>query len=209
MLFLFYFCNYFVVVFFNAGIVACATARMSGGSPTVGDGFRAAASRLPLIIGWALVSATVGLILRIIEGRSEKVGRFVAALFGMAWTAVSFLVVPVLVVENKNPIAALKESTVLLKKTWGEQLISNFSFGMIFFLLSIPAVGLVVLGALAHNVMILAACIALAVIYFIVLALIQSALQSIFQAALFLYARNGQIPEGFHSDVLSNAMVAR
>src|SRR6185295_3436942 len=66
-LFLFYFCNYFVIVYFNAAIVACAFARMTGGNPTLGDGLRAAGSRLPVILGWALVSATFGLVLRIIE----------------------------------------------------------------------------------------------------------------------------------------------
>ena len=208
-LFLFYFCNYFIVVFFNAGIIACASARMSGDQPTIGDGFRAAASRLPVIIGWALVSATVGLVLRIIEDRSDKVGRFVSGLLGMAWTVVSFLVVPILVVENKNPITALKESTVLLKKTWGEQLISHFSFGGIFFLLGIPAFVLILLGAFAHNATILITCCVLAAVYFIALALIQSALQSIFQAALFLYARDGQVPEGFRAEILSGAMGAR
>ena len=50
-LFLFYLCNYFVVIFFNAAIIACATIRMGGGKPTVGDGFRAAAARLPVIAG--------------------------------------------------------------------------------------------------------------------------------------------------------------
>lgn len=205
-LFLFYLANYFVVVFFNAGIVACATMRMSGGNPTIADGFRAASSRLPVIAGWALVSATVGLILRMIEDRSEKIGRIVAGLLGMAWTVVSFLVVPILVVENKNPFAALKDSTVLLKKTWGEQLVSNFSFGMIFFLLSIPAFILIVLGAFAHSAPILFACIGVAVLYLIALALVQSALQSIFQAALYLYARDGQVPEGFRSEALSGAM---
>ncbi len=209
MLFLFYFCNYFIVVFFNAGIVACATGRMSGDQPTIGDGFRAAASRLPVIIGWALVSATIGLVLRIIEDRSDKVGRFISGLLGMAWTVVSFLVVPILVVENKNPITALKESTVLLKKTWGEQLVSNFSFGMIFFLLGIPAFALVLLGAFAHNGSILIACCVLALIYIIVLALVQSALQSIFQAALFLYARDGQVPDGFRAEILGGAMGVR
>ena len=205
-LFLFYFCNYFVVVFFNAAIVACAAARMSGGNPTVGDGFRAAASRLPVIFGWALVSATVGLLLRIIEDRSEKIGRIVAGLLGMGWTVVSFLVVPILVMENKNPLAALKDSTVMLKKTWGEQLASSFSFGLIFFVLAIPAFLLVALGVFAHSMTLLAVCIALAVVYLIALALIQSALQSIFQAALYLYARDGQVPEGFHTEVLRDAM---
>ena len=67
-------------------------------------------------------------------------GRFVAGLLGAAWTVVSFLVVPILVVENKNPFAALQESAGLVKKTWGEQVAGNFGFGLIFFLLAIPAI---------------------------------------------------------------------
>jgi hypothetical protein len=205
-LFLFYLLNYFIVVFFNAAIIACATIRMRGGNPTVGDGFRAASARLPVIAGWALVSATVGLILRMIEDRSEKVGKFVAGLLGAAWTLVSFLVVPILVVENKNPFAALKDSTELLKKTWGEQLAGNFSFGLVFFVLTIPAVILIVAGAVSGNIGLLAGSIALGVIYLILLALVQSALQSIFQAAVFLYARDGQVPEGFEAELLGDAM---
>jgi Family of unknown function (DUF6159) len=205
-LFAFYVCNYFIVVFFNAAIIACATTRMGGGSPTVADGLRAAASRLPVIAGWALVSATVGLVLRSIEDRSEKIGQIVAGLVGMAWTVVSFLVVPILVVENKNPIAALKDSTILLKRTWGEQLVSNFSFGMIFFLLAIPAFGLIILGVFLGSAVALMACVGLAALYLIVLALVQSALQSIFQAALYLYARDGQVPEGFRAEVLGSAL---
>jgi Family of unknown function (DUF6159) len=205
-LFAFYVCNYFIVVFFNAAIVACAASRMGGGNPTIGDGLRAATSRLPVIAGWALVSATVGLILRIIEDRSEKIGQIVAGLLGMAWTVVSFLVVPILVVENKGPIAALQDSTTLLKKTWGEQLVSNFSFGMIFFLLAIPAIGLIILGVAAGSSAVLILCAGLAVIYLIVLALVQSALQAIFQTALYLYARDGQVPPGFHAEVLGTAM---
>ncbi len=205
-LFVFYFCNYFVVVFFNAAIVACAAARMSGGEPTIGDGLRAAISRLPVIIGWALVSATVGLILRIIEDRSDKVGQIVAGLLGMAWTVVSFLVVPILVIENKNPFAALSESTSLLKRTWGEQLVSNFSFGGIFFLLALPAIALAILAFYLGGAMIGIPCALLAVIYLIALSLVQSALQAIFQTALYLYARDGVVPEGFNADVLGTAL---
>lgn len=208
-IFVFYICNYFIVIFFNCAIVACATIRMGGGDPTVSDGLRAAAARLPVIFGWAVVSATVGLVLRIIEERSEKVGRFVAGLVGMAWTLVSFLVIPILVVENKGPLTALKESTQLLKKTWGEQLVGNFSFGLLFFLLSIPLFALVVLGLLSGSAPLISLCIGLAVVCLIALALVQSALQAIFQAAVYLYARNGQVPEGFQQEFLSGAMVAR
>ena len=132
-----------------------------------------------------------------------------AGLLGMAWTLVSFLVIPILVVENKGPLVALKESTQLLKKTWGEQLVGNFSFGLLFFLLGIPAYALVVLGIVSGSQAVALISIALAVVYVIALALVQSALQAIFQAAVYLYARNGQVPEGFQEEFLSGAMIQR
>jgi hypothetical protein len=208
-LFLFYVCNYFVIVFFNAALVSCAVLRLTGSTPTFGDGLRAASSRLPVIMGWVLISATVGLILRLIEDRSEKIGSLVAGLLGAAWTLVSFLVVPILVVENKNPFAALKESTGMLKKTWGERIVGNFSFGLIVLLLAIPGIALIVLGFFTGSPAAIATCVALGALYLIALALVQSALQAIFQAALFLYARDGQVPHGFEADVLGNAMSAR
>jgi len=152
------------------------------------------------------VSATVGLVLRVIEDRSDKIGQIVAGLLGMAWTVVSFLVVPVLIIENKNPFAALQESTVLLKKTWGEQLVSNFSFGGIFFLLMLPAFVLAGLAFYLGGPVVGIAVAVLAGIYFILLALVQSALQAIFQTALYLYARDGVVPDGFNADVLGTAL---
>ncbi len=197
-LFLFYCCNYFVMIFFNAGLIACAEIRMEGGDPTVGDGLRAAWSRLPAILGWAVVAATVGLILRMIEERSNIVGKIVAGLLGMAWSITSFLVVPILVVENEGPISALKRSAGMLKKTWGEQLIGNFSFGLIFILLALPAVLLIVAGIAAGSVTL----IVLGVLGAILIALAQSALQGIFQAALYLYMRDGTAPDGFDAGEL-------
>ncbi len=209
-LFLFYFCNYLVIIFFNSAVVGCAAMRMNGQNPTIGDGFRICFARMPLIVGWALVAATVGLILRIIEDKNRKIGRFIAGLLGMAWTAVSFLVLPILVIEKKNPLSALKESTVMLKRTWGEQLMCNFSFGLIFFLLFIPGIALAALGIFigtsTGNTVLAVACIAIAVIYFIALSLIQSALQVIFQTALYYYAKHQTAPAGFDAETLGGAM---
>ena len=206
-LFLFYLANFFVITFFNTAIISCAMLRMAGGSPTVADGFREAAARLPQIAGWALLSATVGLILRIIEDRSKWIGRIVAGLLGVAWTLTSFMVVPVIVAERKGPIGALKGSAEMLRKTWGEQLVGTFSFGLISGLLTLPAVALIVGAILIGNISEMMLSIGLAVGYLIALTLVQSALQSIFQAAVYLYAYNdGMAPEGFDSDLLANAL---
>jgi len=208
-LFLFYFCNYFVIVFFNSAIVACAAHRMNGGDPTVGYGLQAAFDRFSLIAGWALVQATVGLILRVVEDRSERLGRIIAGLLGMAWTVTSFLVVPILVIEKKGPLDAVKGSASLLRKTWGEQLIGNCSFGLVFLALGIPAFIVLVLGFMSGSGIGAIIGIIAAAVYLIGLALIQSALQAIFQTALYLYVRDGQAPQGFQNAALENAIITR
>lgn len=206
-----YFANYFVITFFNTAIISCAVARMSGGQPTIAGGFREAFKRIHLIFGWALLSATVGMVLRIIEERSRLVGRIIAGLLGAAWTLLTYLVVPILVVEEKGPFAALKESATLFKKTWGEQLVGNFSFGLIFFLLSIPAFALagfgIYSGSSRHNMPLAIAAVAVAIVYMIALSLVQSALQSIFQAAVYMYTQGVTGgPQGFPVKLLQDAM---
>lgn len=205
-LFTFYFCNYFVIIFFNSAIAGCAAMRMNGQDPTIGNGFSIALSRIHAIFGWALVSATVGLILRIIEDKNEKIGAFVASLLGTAWTLVSFLVLPILVIENVGPFAALKKSTALFKRTWGAQIGANFSFGFIFFLLMLPAFGIVALGVLSKSAIVIGICIAIAVIYCIALSLIQSTLGVIFQTALYYFADTGSAPAGFDAAALNNSV---
>ena len=147
--FLFYFCNYFVIVFFNSALIACVMNAINGGEAALSYGVSFAFKRLPQIVGWALVSATISVILRVIENSHKKAGRWIAGLLGMAWSLLTFLVIPVLVVEKKGPIEAFKESSRLLKKTWGEQLIGSFGFGLVFFVLGIPGILLIVFGALA------------------------------------------------------------
>ena len=208
-LFAFYFINYFVILFFNTAIVACATIRMRGGNPTVSDGLHEASTRLFDIAGWALVSASVGMLLRMIEERSRLVGRIVAGLLGMAWGITSYLVIPILVNERKGPMEAFQESARLLKKTWGEELIGGFSFGLVFFVLSMPAAALVYGGVASGSGIPSLALFALAVFYLVSLAVVQAALQGIFQAALYQYARKGEAPRGFERDVLNEAITPR
>jgi hypothetical protein len=46
----------------------------------------------------------------------------------------------------------------------------------------------------------------LTVLYLIILSVVQSALQGIFQAALYQYARSGEAPAGFEKDLLRDAI---
>src|SRR3954453_10909765 len=112
--FLFYFCNYFVIYFFNAALVHCALQHFRGVECGPADGLAAAGQRLPQLFAWSLVSATVGVLLKVIENANEKIGGIVSALLGAGWTVLTYFVVPVLVVEKVGPIDAVKRSGKIL-----------------------------------------------------------------------------------------------
>jgi hypothetical protein len=209
--FAFYFCNYFVIIFCNAALVSCALMRFGGHQPTVAAGFQAAMSRLPQICGWALVSATVGLLLKWIESANEKVGRFISGLLGAAWTVMTYFVVPVLVVEKVGPIQAISRSVQILRKTWGEALIGKIGLGLFTFLLMIPGILLVFGGAMVavNHTGVGIALAALGLIYLLVASAAASALNGIFLSALYQYAEVREIPEGFDRSVLERAFGKR
>src|SRR5262249_19792659 len=117
-----------------------------GQEPTLGDGFRAAFARFPQIFAWALVSATVGVLLKVIENAHEKAGEVIAAILGTAWTVLTFFVVPVLGVEKLGPFGAIRRSVALLRKAWGEALIGGIGLGLFKFLLFLPGLLLLIAG---------------------------------------------------------------
>lgn len=204
-LFAFYFVNYFVIVYFNSALVACAIIRLRGGDPTVSDGLRAANARLPQILAWAAVSATVGLLLKAIESRSEKAGQIASALVGAAWSIATYFVVPVLVVEQVGPIDAVKRSFAILRKTWGESVVGNFGIGIVVFLASLAAIVPAVIGVLTGTTAGAVAGIALTAVLLVLISLVSAALHTIILAALYLFAADGQAPRQFDARLLKEA----
>lgn len=209
--FAFYFCNYFVVIFCNAALVSCALLKFHGETPSISAGFEAAVSRLPQILAWALVSATVGLLLKAIEGANDKVGKLISAVLGTAWSIMTFFVVPVLVVEKTGPVEAVKRSVQILKKTWGEALVGRTGIGLFLLVGWLPAALLLGLGvALFHaNVTAALACFALFLAYGLVWSAVGSAVGVIFQTALYQYAAYDEVPPGFEPDAIRSAFRAK
>lgn len=197
-LFFFYFCNYFVIVFFNSGLTACAMKVIAGETPTVGYGMSMAAKRLPQIFMWAWVSAIVGVALRAIENAHEKAGTIIAAILGSAWTALTYFVVPVIVMEGAQPLTAIKRSTGTLRETWGTALVGNFSMGMLGFLVTLPfllvAAGVAYLGFQSGALPLIVAGIAVGVGLMVIAAAATSAADVIFKAVLYNYATGKMIP---------------
>jgi len=207
--FAFYVVLYFVGFFFNAALVAAALERLRGGDPTLGSALASAWRHKGTILGYAIIAATVGLILKMIEQRVGWVGRLIVGLLGAAWTVVTFLVVPTLVAEGIGPLDAVKRSASLLGKTWGENLIGNAGIGIAFVILYLIAgllSALLLMGAQAVGGEVgLTVALVLVVVGFLLLATANAALSAIYCAALYRFAADGEAPSAFGSERLQQA----
>ena len=212
LLFGYYLCNFFVIFYFNAALVDFVATRLRGGEPTVGASLRAASACIPQIAMWAVISSTVGLVLNVLQRRSGFLGKIVMSLLGVAWTLVTYFVVPFIIIERKGAFEAVSGSKELLAKTWGKQLISGLGYGVIGFLLVIPAlvvfVVAVIVVAVSHgqHVASMASIGVLAMIYLIGLGIVLSTLRAIFGVVLYLYAKTGEAPQGFNTANLRGAI---
>lgn len=197
-----------ITVFFNAAVVSGARERFSGGDPTISSAIKGAFSRLHVIVPWAILALTVGMIIRLIQSSDNIVARILGSLLNMAWGVLTFLVVPILVVEQTGPFQSLSRSGELLRHTWGENLIAQVGFGIIGFVAAIPGIIIIVIGASAGGVgAVIGVTIGFA--WIALVSVVISTLTAIFQMALYLYATTGQVPMGFEQSGLNDTFNER
>ncbi|MFH2020874.1 MAG: DUF6159 family protein [archaeon] len=214
LIFLFYMGTAFIATFFNVAVVYCAKKRFEGGDPTFKEGLSEAFKRIHLIFLWSIVSAVVGLILNMIENAAQKsknsITRIIlsitTSILGAAWGIVSIFVVPAMVFDNVGPFAALKKSAHAIKKTWGESLARHYGLGFVeaaFMVLGIIVLipGIYLLGIFWPVGL---ALIAIAVIYMVIIALVFSTANAIFNTALYMYAE-GKHQKAFSAETMKNA----
>ncbi len=191
----------FITIFFNCALAACVQMRFAGQDPTLGDGLRRAANRVHTILLWSVLSATVGQLIRLVERRTGWVGRLVMGFAGLGWGMATYLVVPVLVMEEAGVMASVKRSASLLRQTWGEQLVSGLAFGWLVLLYAVPGVVLGALGANGYPLFI-----APAILWFATMAAAFTAASEIFTVALYRYATTGEAPSGYDAGAMGAAL---
>jgi len=161
------------------------------------------------IVIWALISATVGILLRALEGKFKQAGRIASSVIGGIWSLVTIYVIPILIFENAKATDALKKSGHLFKKTWGENVIASFSISLIFVALGalgIIPLALVVLYGFSE---LLIMTIVFVVLYWILLAIVSSTMSSIFQTVLYIYATTKQVPSIMDANAVKSAFAPK
>jgi hypothetical protein len=209
--FFYYLLSYFIIIFFNTGLIACANIRLNGGDPKFKDGIDLAMKNIGKIFAWALISATIGMILRWLSEKSGFLGRIIIGLIGMAWSLLTFFVVPVMVLENVSVTDSIKKSGALFKKTWGENAVGQFSMGLVFFLLALLGIIPIVIGVFsaATSVPLMIVFFGVTFLYWLVLGILNASLNGIFMTALYNYASKGTVVGGFSEESIKGAYVPK
>jgi len=188
------------VVYFEGALVAGAHERMTGGDPTVRSAMSKAASRLPSLLGWALITMTVGLVLRFLRERLGWLGQMLTFLAEAAWGVATYLVVPAIIIDDFRSFASVKHSMSLVRRTWGENLIAQAGFGLLGFVIALPIILVAVLIAILVPGIGLYIGIAVGVIGVLAVSVVVSALSLYFKTALYEYATDGVAHGGFDID---------
>jgi hypothetical protein len=183
----------FITIFFNAAIIGTAMKRLKGEDASLRDGIALARQHIGKIFVWALITATVGMILRTLQERAGIIGRIVIGMIGVAWNVITFFVVPVLLYEPLSVPGSIKRSASIFRQRWGEQFIGNATIGLAIFLVAIP----VVLVGVGITLAVPYVGIPLLVIALGALMAIGAACSGVFNAALYRYATTGESSGAF------------
>ena len=218
-IFLIYLGLAYIATFFNVCVVYTAKSRFEGGNAKLGDSIRFAFSRIHLIFAWALVAATVGLLLRLIDNIAEKLGPagkvmllILNSILGMLWSIITIFVVPAMVYHNLGPFASIKKSVEVLKKTWGESLIRHFGLGLVqllFLFAGIILAAVLFFAGIALGPVGILLAVLISFIYFLGVILVFSVANSVFNTALYVYADTGRVPEGYSHEIMANAFQSK
>ncbi len=177
----------YVSSFFAAALVHQTREALAGNEPSLRDGIAAAWTVKGTLFVWALVSATIGLVINAVENADSRAARFFGTIFGVAWTLLTFFVIPVIVFEKPSVRGMFAESAGTFKQLWGETPISLVAVQLVSALVAIP---FVILGYGLFGIAPIFA-IGTALSGVLLSFLVGQTLQGVIKTTLYLYATEG------------------
>lgn len=193
-----------VSVLFTGALTAGSFHRIAGGDPTISSALRQATQRLPALLGWALLTCTAGLVARLAGSKAGRLARVLLGATGVLWQIVAYLAVPAIVVDDLGPIAALRRSATLLRRTWGENLAANAGLGAIAAVLIIPSGPVTAWLAGSDNATVATAAPVTFLAWLVAVVVATTTLNAVYQTALYLYATGQRRVAAFDEAMLAS-----
>ena len=148
-LFVAYLLETFLASFFTAALVAATRTVFNGNEPSIRSALANAWQRKLPLLAWSIVAAIIGVIIRLAESENNILAQIVAGIFAVAWSVMTFFIIPVIVFRDPSVTEMFKRSARTFKDTWGESIGALGTIDVVTFLLVLAGI---VLGGLTFVV---------------------------------------------------------
>ena len=186
----------FVSVFFTGALVAECRYAFADEPVTLRRGMARAWTARYDLLAWALIAATVGIVIDAIERSNTPVSKVFAVVFGAVWTVMTFFVVPVAVLDPQSSLREMfTRSGQVFRETVGETVVGLGGPRVVGFVVFVLAQGLafalseVTTGPLFYVPILVAGA--------VLSQLLSTTLRGILKALVYVYATEGKTPAEF------------
>ncbi len=192
----------FISSLFAAGLVHQTREVFAGREPSMKAGLRAAWERKWPLFVWSVIAGTIGILINALETSDSRIGQIVGVLFGVAWTLLTFFIIPVIVFERTSIVDLFRESAATFKATYGETPVSMIGVQVVALVVALPfalpGIVLIQTSLVVVGVALIATGVILAFI-------VSQTLQGVVKTTLYVYAEEGTKPAEF-DDVDFNSL---
>ena len=205
---LIYLVSMVIGTFFNVAFYHELMRAFAGEPISLRRGWQFALSRVGPILSWSLMAATVGLLIRAIEERLGWLGRIVLGVVGTTWSIAAVFAVPVIVRRpENNPLAVLRDSAMMLKRTWGETLVGflglHLAGGIILGTLLVGVLGIAFVALLLHLGWLPFGVLLVGALGLVAVAVLLSVATDVYRGALYVCASEGVVPSAYTEELMS------
>ena len=201
------FVSYIALNFYAGAISHAAFRRFEGENPTFSESIGAARARIPGLINFSALQATIGLVLNILEERLPIAGKIAVWLTGATWGVASMFAIPLIMdKDERNPITAVKLSARTFLSIWKESAFIGLSLGLIgiaaFVILALASGALIVIAVMMSSLIIGVIAGGLFLLGLFALSIVTQSLQTVVMTAAYYYSSRGKMPAGFDEELI-------
>lgn len=179
--------------FFNAAVAYCAAGSFEGETPTLREGLAAAWRVRRGILAWSIVAATVGTVMYVIDEKFGAIGSLARLGFDLAWSVLTFFVIPIIVLEREESVRPMLErSGHLFTERWSETITLTLGLGALAFLLLLPTVAVLGTAFVLSSGPMQFLVVVLGAFFFGALLVAMQTIGTIARTALYVYAADGE-----------------
>lgn len=201
----YYFCFHLVTLLIHGGMLIYVWQKFLNKPISILQSIRLSLSCCLLFVFWFPPFLFFTLALSIFESQTNWLGKLSTKYFGLTWGLSRILFFPVLILEGKSLIDAIRSSSELIQSVWGGRITRRITFSFIYFVLMLPLFLAIYMffkdPGISHNFLFAG----ITLFYVVVLSIVHSTLSIIFQLGLYYYIKFHSPPEGYQAEWLDNA----